>query len=562
MENPFRRLRYIFSVKAAADAGWNYQAPPPKLSPNRKKELMETSSLETPRSTFRSILGIMAPYWTKASTTERAIGAGLLASSLFMTWYAVQVTVEFGSWQNQLMNTVQQLFSAMVANREAAIDGVIGNYPLIQSAMDSNPLLSQIIHTYPDTTSILNKPEFQEFIGNNPEWRELLTSNPTLENIIQKFPGVSQQITDHSSFASQASGFKNDLGKTLSDMPQVKAQISNLFTLCGADFLKNWSEAFTNFTQEAFAKAWNSKDLVNIALKFTGMSIISFKSAQYLALRWRGWTTGYYTNKWLSSKAYSRLKTVFNNIDHPDQRIQEDPEKFTAGAVSLMTGVMSSGMTLFSFSGMLWGMGDFNLANVGGPDMNVPGAMFWVAAVYASTLTALTMAAGYKLPGIQRDQQSREAGFRSTLKKIHSNTDQIAQNNSEHIEKELTHRSFVPVIRNSIRDIGTQTKLILVDATAGNLSIPIPWVVGSFAIAAGAASMGTIQQLNYAFNRVQSSLSFIVNRFNQLSQMKATADRIYLMDQAIDASHYVEAEKLQLGNVQKIPKIKPTMAGA
>lgn len=217
-------------------------------------------------------------------------------------------------------------------------------------------------------------------------------------------------------------------------------------------------------------------------------------------------------------------------------------------------------MTLASFSGMLWGMGDFNLANVGGPDVNVPGAMFWVAATYATTLTALTMGAGYKLPGIQRRQQGLEAGFRSALKKIHSNTDQIAQNNGEKVEKELARRQFKPVITNSIRDIGTQTKLIIVDATAGNLSIPIPWIVGSFAVAAGAASMGTIQQLNYAFNRVQSSLSFIVNRFNQLSQMKATADRIYLMDRAIDAAHYIEAEKKSLGAASS-SVIKPKLAG-
>ena len=266
------------------------------------------------------------------------------------------------------------------------------------------------------------------------------------------------------------------------------------------------------------------------------MAIVSYKSAQHLALRWRAWTTGYFTNKWTRAKAFVRLKNSFNNIDNPGQRIQEDPAKFTAGAVSLMTGVMNSVMTFGSFFGMLWGMGSL---------MGVPHGMAWLSLGYASALTALTVGAGYKLPWIQRNQQRREADFRASVDKIHNNAELISQNNTEGVENELVKKRFRPVMKNSLREIGTQVKLIIVDATAGNVSIPIPYIAGAFAVAAGTASMGTIQTLNYAFNRVTSSLSFIVNRFEQLSAMKATADRIYSFDQALELAHYIEEEKRQ-----------------
>jgi putative ATP-binding cassette transporter len=549
-------LGYIFNPQTAIEDGWKYQHAAPKLSDKKKKELMEASSLETPRSTMRAVAGILAPYWTKSSLTERAVAATLLSTSLFMTWYAVQVTVEFGHWQSGLTNTIQQMVGALKSSRPEIIADTISNFPLLDSVISSNPLLESAITQYPDTTSILYSPQFREIIGNSPELSEILQSNPTIEEVLMQFPAFKEQVSQNPELLTQLGDFSDALGEKLSNLPQTKELLGNLGALSGGDFLTNWGNALSatfnsaasaakdmnplavlnEDAKQAWSKAWYSKDLATIALKFTGMAIISYKSAQHLALRWRAWTTGYFTNKWTTAKAYSRLKNSFNNIDNPGQRIQEDPAKFTAGAVSLMTGVMSSAMTFGSFFGMLWGMGSV---------LGVPHGMAWLSLGYAGALTALTVGAGYKLPWIQRNQQRREADFRASIDKIHNNADLIAQNGTENVENELVKKRFKPVMKNSLREIGTQVKLIIVDATAGNLSIPIPYIVGAFAVAAGTASMGTIQTLNYAFNRVTSSLSFIVNRFEQLSHMKATADRIYTFDRAIEAAHYIEEEKRQ-----------------
>jgi putative ATP-binding cassette transporter len=535
----------------------NYEHPRPVLSPEKKKELMDATSLDTPRSTMRSVAGILKPYWTKSGPKEIMTASALLATSLFMTWYAVQVTVDFGNWQSGLMDTIQQLFQAMMTERPDLIAGVMDSYPALQNAIEADPILQEILLRYPDTTSIMYDPQFKDLLQSSPELVELLGKNPTIEEVFSAVPSFKEQLASNPSLLDNLSNFQAELGQEINSKPTVKAHLSNLATLCGADFLNNWGSALSqtfnsavdsvkhggqlinDSAKNALKTAWASKDLATIALKFTGMAIISYKSSQYLALRWRSWTTGYYTGKWLNNKAYSRLKERFNNIDNPGQRIQEDPAKFTAGAVSVLTGVMNSGMTLVSFSGMLWGMGTL---------MGVPHGMFWAAAAYASGLTALTMGAGWKLPWIQRNQQWREADLRDSITKVHNNADLIAQNNSEDVEKKLIQERFNPTMKNSVREIGTNVKLILVDATAGNLSIPIPYVAGAFAIASGTASMGTVQTLNYAFNRVTSSLSFIVNRFDQLSYLKATADRIHMMDKAIDAARYIEEEKRQIIN--------------
>lgn len=559
MAGPIRRFKDFFNPQAAVEGGWNYKHVPPTLTPAKRKELMDASSLESPRSTMRAITGVLTPYWTKAAVPERLMGAALLATSLAMTWYAVQITVEFGNWQSGLVNTTQQLFQTMIQSRPDIIADIVGQYGALQSVLEQDELLNQALMLYPDATQILRNPAFAELIGQTPGMAEMLQENPTLENLFLQFPSFQTALAENPNLMNELSSFRENITQDLLSRPDIQEHLDNLLSLAGGDFFKNTGNALsTSFNsvadavrggkmleplsedaKEALKSAWYSRDLVTIALKFTAMSIIAYKSAQFLALRWRAWTTGYYTNKWLGAKAFSRIKNTFNNIDNPGQRMQEDPAKFTGATVSLMTGVMGAGMTLTAFFGMLWGLG---------PVLGVPGGFAWIGLAYAASLTALTVGVGYKLPWIQRQQQRREADLRKALDNVDNNADLIAQNSTEEIEKALIKKRFKPVMTNSLREISTQVRLIVVDATAGNVSIPIPYLAASFAgVAAGTASMGTIQTLNYAFNRVTSSLSFIVNRFDQITAWMATAQRMYMFDLAVDASYQIEKEKKEQG---------------
>jgi len=548
-----------------ANTGWDHKSKPPVLSPKRKKELLTATSLDTPHSTMQAIRGILTPYWKNAGWQENTVAASLLVTSLAMTWVAVDITVDFTQWQGDLMNNVQQIYQAATTSRAGIIDGIIDKYPDLNALLQQDPLLKDIFYGFPDLrTMSYNHEGLNQMLKENPDVAKLYREFPTLKDVFLSYPGLQEKLAANPDWSEMMTGqlksFSLDLGKNMFDTPKMNALFDRFGGICGSHFIENWKNAVgssidvlkngtlesAKAAKDAFSKAWDFADLPTIALKFTGMAMIAFTSAQYLALRWRSWTTGYYTGRWADSNAYYRIKNYFHNIDNPDQRIEQDPDKFTQGAVSLMTGVLSAGMTLVAYADMLGHMsGDFNLASVKGPELEVPGVMLWVAGMFAAGLTWTTYKVGYKLPQINRDQQKFAGYFRSALKKVADNTDQIALNKGEKIEVDLVKKSFNPVIKNSAKAITKQKQLILVDSTASNLSIPIPWVAGSVFIATGIASMGSVQVLASAFNRVTNSLSFIVNRFSQLSEMKATADRIYMFDQAIELAHYMEEEKKQ-----------------
>src|ERR1700722_15868784 len=78
---------------------------------------------------------------------------------------------------------------------------------------------------------------------------------------------------------------------------------------------------------------------------FTGLAAVWIVTVVYqtylqqmLQIRWRRWLTRQYVGHWLEAKTYYRLPLEGNMTDNPDQRIQDDLERFTRISLSLTVG--------------------------------------------------------------------------------------------------------------------------------------------------------------------------------------------------------------------------------
>lgn len=282
--------------------------------------------------------------------------------------------------------------------------------------------------------------------------------------------------------------------------------------------------------------------------KFMACVATSFSLAQFTALRWRTWMTEKYNNEWLSNNAFYRLPTLYGNAENPDQRIQEDINKFTGGVMSLATDAVGSVLSLATFSTLLWKMsGDFNLATIGGPEVVIPGVMFWIAAGYAGLWTGVTHAIGRPLVNLDRQQQMREAFFRSDLKRISENAESIALNGGAEEEKKILKNSFNTVMQNAQSIIMKRKQLVLSRALYGNMSIVVPYTAASPMIIAGkVATFGALQKTAYYFGQVQSSFSWFIDNYQSLADLSATSIRLASLTDGIKQSNQDIADKQKL----------------
>lgn len=258
--------------------------------------------------------------------------------------------------------------------------------------------------------------------------------------------------------------------------------------------------------------------------------------AQMLQMRWRAWLTRVYLDDWMTGRAYYRLELERGATDNPDQRISEDLNKFTAGTLSLGLGLLSSVVTLASFSVILWSISGSLAIPLGGSTLVIPGYMLWAAVVYAIVGSVLAHYVGRRLIGLNFAQERYEADFRFTLVRFRENAEGIALYRGEAAERGSLLGRFGAVITNWWAIMGANKRLNAYTAGYAQIAIIFPFVVAAPRYFSGEIDLGTLMQVASAFATVQGALSWFVNSYATLADWKASVDRLLTFQAALDAA--------------------------
>jgi vitamin B12/bleomycin/antimicrobial peptide transport system ATP-binding/permease protein len=295
-------------------------------------------------------------------------------------------------------------------------------------------------------------------------------------------------------------------------------------------FNRDW---FNAIQQKDEASFWSLLYTVFLvwALVYIISAVVEYVVQSTLLIRWRRWLTGQYVSDWLDDGTHYRMGFSGERADNPDQRIAEDIQKFTDTTYSLSIQLLSQISTLVSFSIILWTISaDFRLP---GTDIVVPGLLFWIALAYAVLGTGITHLIGRKLIPLFFNQQRFEADFRFSLARLREYGEQVALLEGEPTERRILRGRFDTVVENFFRIVNRRKFLMMFTAFYGQISVIIPYVVAAPFYFLGRVQLGTLTQTAGAFARVESSLSFFVDRYVALADFKAVVDRLSTFDLAI-----------------------------
>jgi vitamin B12/bleomycin/antimicrobial peptide transport system ATP-binding/permease protein len=262
-------------------------------------------------------------------------------------------------------------------------------------------------------------------------------------------------------------------------------------------------------------------------------SIARGLASPYLRLRWRRWLTKQYLAHWLDSRGYYRIE-LERRIDNADQRISEDLRQLGLYTMTLLLGVIDAVATLVSFLFILWQLsGPLSLGFLG-IDANVPGYMVWVALVYAFLGTWLANRVGRRLIPLNFAQQALEADFRFSLVRVRENAEGIALYHGEPAEQENLVARYQAVFMNGWRVLYTSLQLAFYQTGYAQIAIIFPYLVTGPRFFAGAITLGVMTQTAQAFGQVQTALSFFIDNYATLAELRAVMDRLMGLQGAID----------------------------
>jgi putative ATP-binding cassette transporter len=290
------------------------------------------------------------------------------------------------------------------------------------------------------------------------------------------------------------------------------------------DALQNKDEA--TFWREITTFSWLAALFITV---YVARAVVS----PYLRLRWRRWLTRRYIAHWLDGRGYYRIE-LQRSVDNADQRIAEDLRQLGELTMVLLLGFLKAVATLISFMIILWGLsGPLSLAFIG-LNVTIPGYMAIAALLYAIVGSFLANYVGRRLIPLNFMKQRYEANFRFALVRVRENAEGIALYNGEEREAESLNERFSDVFYNGWRVLFTEAQLAFYQSGYQQLAIIFPYLVTAPNYFAGVITLGVMMQTASAFGQVQGALSFFVDNYTALAELRAIMDRLKGLQTATD----------------------------
>ncbi len=243
-----------------------------------------------------------------------------------------------------------------------------------------------------------------------------------------------------------------------------------------------------------------------------------------LQIDWRDWLTESFVGRMFKHNALYHIMRD-HTVDNPDQRISEDVNSFTGGALNYSMTVLQAIVTAITFFGILWVISH------------------WLAVCligYAIAGTWLAVVIGRRLVVINFNQQRYEADYRFALVHARDNAEAIALYQGARDEAKQLRGRFAGVVKNFKLLLLWQRHLMFFTSAYDNVAGLVPYFVLAGAYFSGRFELGEFTQAAYAFSVLQGSLSLVVDQFQALTDYASVVNRLAAFEQYCAAAGQAE----------------------
>ncbi|MCG2593252.1 peptide antibiotic transporter SbmA [Ramlibacter sp. XY19] len=285
-----------------------------------------------------------------------------------------------------------------------------------------------------------------------------------------------------------------------------------------------WYGSFYDLVQKALEKP-NSIDLgqywqqlrlfLGIAMIYITVAVLLDFFIKHYVFRWRHAMNDYYMAHW------QRLRT----IEGAAQRVQEDTMRFARIVEGLGVEMVRSVMQLIAFLPILWGLSE-QVKNV--PYLGaIPHSLVWIAlgwSIFGTVVLALT---GVLLPGLEFQNQRREAAYRKEL--VYGEDD--AARASAPVAVDLFHH----LRRNYFKLFFHYLYFDVVKYSYLQVSVLVPLVALGPTVVAGIITLGVMQQISNTFDKVSESFQYLVLSWSTIIELISVYKRLRAFEAQLDA---------------------------
>ena len=293
--------------------------------------------------------------------------------------------------------------------------------------------------------------------------------------------------------------------------------------------INEWFGTFYDMIQKALAEpnAVTIEEYFASLLTFTGLAgiyvavyvIIKFFTSHFL-FRWRTAMVEWYHG------VYDKAR----KIEGASQRVQEDTIKFSRIMENLGTSLIEAVMLLIEFIPILFGLSiSIPIFFFGDWDYGlIVGALIWTI---GGTLFLIILGMILRLVGVEYDLQKQEAAYRKMLV-IAEDDETVRPKTLDELFDDVRKIHFKSYFRYLIFDIGRIGYL--------QANVLSAYVFLAPAIVAGVVTLGVMQQIIRAFNKVEGSFQYILKSWPQIIELASVYKRLREFEDKLNSPEEIE----------------------
>lgn len=253
---------------------------------------------------------------------------------------------------------------------------------------------------------------------------------------------------------------------------------------------------------------------IYVAMVYVTFAVINLFFVSHYVFRWRTAMNDYYTSNW------NKLR----HIEGASQRIQEDTMRFARTLEGLGVSLIEALMTLIAFLPVLFSLSSHVKAIpiVG----TIPYALVWAAISWAILGTLILVLVGYKLPGLEFNNQKVEAAYRKELV--------YGEDHVDRAQPATLKELFSGVRKNYFRLYFHYSYFNLVRIWYMQLDNIYGLFVLFPSIAAGLVTLGLLTQILNVFGKVRESFQYLIASWPTIIELLSIYKRLKAFESTLD----------------------------
>lgn len=286
--------------------------------------------------------------------------------------------------------------------------------------------------------------------------------------------------------------------------------------------INQWFGEFYDTIQQVLKKpnSMTFPDFMKLLLKFAQIAGISMIVAvlgdffgRHYIFRWREAMTEYYQSHWEKVR----------HIEGSSQRIQEDTMRFAKIMETLGVSFLQAILTLIAFLPLLWELSKqvTQMPWIGYVDH----ALVYLALLFSLAGTVILAVVGIKLPGLEFNNQKVEAAYRKELV--------LGEDRIDRAQPPVLKDLFEDIRKNNYRLYWHYMYFDLARWSYLQFAVIVPYIALAPSLLMGLLTLGTLQQIVRAFNKVQDSFQFLVQSWTTIVELLSIYKRLKGFEQQI-----------------------------